>query len=107
MGLTCWACHRRVSQTVLDVIAFPTLALFAIEFSVFQSTQKKRFSRAVDLDTAGVEWMSTGCGSYRPPILDGPKRSTDGLRVQVFSSGPDQFRVGDVADPSSQFACKT
>ena len=41
MGLTCWACHRRVSQTVLDVIAFPTLALFAIEVSVFQSTQKR------------------------------------------------------------------
>ena len=47
-------------------------------------------------------------GSRRAIAGDrGPKRSTDGLRVQVFSSGPDQFRVGDVAGPSSQFACKT
>ena len=51
--------------------------------------------------------MSTGYGSYRPPILDGPKSSADDLRVQVFSSGPEQFRVDDVADASNQFLCKT
>ena len=54
-GIDVMICHPRLVQTGLDLVQFQTVCWFETEFSVFQSTQKVRFSWAVDLDATGVE----------------------------------------------------
>ena len=49
-GIDVLICHPRLVQTGLDLVQFPTICWAETEFSVFQSTEKARFSWAADLN---------------------------------------------------------